>query len=95
MNHTYRLVWNDRRSAYIPVPEFARSRGKKSFRLRALSAAVLASLAVTAHALPGDGQVSAGQGIVASTVGLSNSDLLSGRYTFAKNLASQLSLSTS
>ena len=67
MNHAYRLVWNDRLSAYVPAPEFARGRGKKSSDLRALSAAVLASVAVTAHALPGGGQVSAGQGSIAQS----------------------------
>ena len=67
MNHAYRLVWSDRLSAYVPAPEFARCRGKRSSNLRALSAAVLASLAVTAHALPGGGHVSAGQGSIAQS----------------------------
>ncbi|MGU7784559.1 GLUG motif-containing protein [Burkholderia sp. PU8-34] len=66
MNHVYRLVWSGYQDAYVPASETARGRSK-SAGARALSAAVLLSLSVTAHGLPTGGQVSAGQGSIAQS----------------------------
>ncbi len=64
MNHTYRLVWNDRVGAYVAAAESARGK-TKSNGLKLASAAVLSALAFTAHALPTGGQISAGAGSIA------------------------------
>lgn len=66
MNHTYLLTWSAHQASYVPVPEFARRRGK-SGRVQALSVALLSCVAITAYALPTGGQVSAGQGSIAKT----------------------------
>ena len=68
MNHAYRLIWNAAHGAYVPAPETARGRGKQS-KGKALVAALLAGTAGQALALPTDGQVSLGQGSIASTDG--------------------------
>lgn len=65
MNHAYRLIWNHALDAYVPAPECARGRGKQS-RGKALAAAVLYCLAFNALGLPQDGQVSVGQGTIAT-----------------------------
>ncbi|MBS1191248.1 MAG: putative filamentous hemagglutinin family outer membrane protein [Rhodocyclaceae bacterium] len=68
MNHAYRLIWNAAVDSYVPAPEFARSRGRKSGG-KALAAALLSGLALNALGLPTDGQVSVGQGSIATAGG--------------------------
>ncbi|MDG9924301.1 MULTISPECIES: filamentous hemagglutinin N-terminal domain-containing protein [unclassified Pseudomonas] len=68
MNHAYRLIWNAAHGAYVPAPENARGRGKQASG-RILLAALLVGASGQALALPTDGQVSLGQGSIASSGG--------------------------
>ncbi|MBB6065212.1 YDG domain-containing protein [Pseudoxanthomonas broegbernensis] len=65
MNHTYRLIWDEVRGAYVVVAEIASSRGKRA-SAAVLAAAMLVVAPLCAHAqnagtLPTDGRVVAGQ----------------------------------
>ncbi|MDP2833765.1 MAG: ESPR domain-containing protein [Pseudomonadota bacterium] len=71
MNHSYRLVWNDRAQRYVPAPETARARGKSAGGRAPLVLSLAALLAVPAwagppalDALPEGGRVSAGQAVI-------------------------------
>lgn len=68
MNHVYRLLWNAAHGTYVPAPENATGQGKRA-RAQALLAVLLAGASGHALALPTDGQVSLGQGSIASTEG--------------------------
>ena len=61
MNHAFRLVWSDENGCYVPVPETAKGRGKRTSRM--LLASVLLGLAgaSSAQVLPGGAQIGAGQ----------------------------------
>ncbi|MFN5048706.1 YDG domain-containing protein [Roseateles sp.] len=64
MNHAFRLVWSDESASYVPVPENAKARGKRSGGVsRALLAGVLLGLTglSSAQVLPGGAQIGAGQ----------------------------------
>ncbi|MBW7900056.1 MAG: filamentous hemagglutinin N-terminal domain-containing protein [Rhodocyclaceae bacterium] len=69
MNHTYRLVWNEENQRYVPAPECARTRGKRSggvlwsvvHALAAAFAPPRVAQAPAENALPSGGQVVAGQ----------------------------------
>jgi len=65
MNRAYRLVWNESQQAWVPAPEYARSKGK-SGGARTLIAA-MALISGGAFALPTGGQVSLGQGSISQT----------------------------
>ncbi len=76
MNQAYRLIWNERLAVWSVVPEIASARGKRGRIQRAAGAALLsiligshaslaADLAVTA--LPGGGQVTAGQAAISTS----------------------------
>ncbi|MET0378838.1 MAG: ESPR-type extended signal peptide-containing protein, partial [Spongiibacteraceae bacterium] len=62
MNRVYRLIWSCAQSAWIPVAELARGRGKSSLRKLSVAAFSLASTAALAG--PEGGQVVAGMGTV-------------------------------
>ncbi|MDO9226821.1 MAG: filamentous hemagglutinin N-terminal domain-containing protein [Pseudomonadota bacterium] len=73
MNHSYRLVWNDRAQRYVPAPETARARGKsaggRAIKPLVLSLAALFAVPAWAEppaldALPEGGRVSAGQAVI-------------------------------
>jgi len=73
MNHSYRLVWNDRVQRYVPAPETARARGKsaggRAIKPLVLSLAALFAVPAWAEppaldALPEGGRVSAGQAVI-------------------------------
>jgi filamentous hemagglutinin family protein len=72
MNRAYSLVWNESQQAFVPVPETAKRRGKRSSST-VIAAAVMALFGPTAaHALdptvlPTGGQVSAGSATIAQT----------------------------
>ncbi|WP_285960171.1 filamentous hemagglutinin N-terminal domain-containing protein [Pseudomonas tohonis] len=68
MNHVYRLLWNAAHGTYVPAPENATGQGKRA-RARTLLAVLLAGASGHALALPTDGQVSLGQGSIASAEG--------------------------
>ncbi len=68
MNHVYRLIWNAAHGAYVPAPENAQGRGKQG-RGKSLLAILLAGTCGHALALPTAGQVSLGQGSIASANG--------------------------
>ena len=77
MNSAYRLIWNDRLGAWCVAPEIASARGKRSGGIKHCAATLLLTLAVgspvvsaadlAATALPGGGQVTAGQASISST----------------------------
>ncbi len=69
LNHTYRLVWNDRTNAFVAVAETTRSRGKASRAGCALLVAlgVAAAGAVGAADLPTGGQIVAGAGTISQS----------------------------
>ena len=70
MNRAYRLVWNVAQQCFVIAPETARSGGQGGRGgSRAVLAAMVASLALPAWALPVDGQVVGGSGTI--TQGLS------------------------
>ncbi|WP_431635651.1 YDG domain-containing protein [Dyella sp. KULCS107] len=67
MNHTYRLIWDDMRGAYVAVAEIAKRRGKRAGAIvRAAAAAIaiggmpLSVYATDTTALPSGAQVVAG-----------------------------------
>ncbi|MGB9355928.1 MAG: filamentous hemagglutinin N-terminal domain-containing protein, partial [Azonexus sp.] len=76
MNCAYRLIWNEDLNAWVVAPEIASARGKRG-QVRRSAAALMLTLAIGAHtalaadlattALPGGGQVSAGQATISST----------------------------
>ena len=68
MNHVYRLLWNAAHGTYVPAPENATGQGKRA-RAQVLLAVLLAGASGHALALPTDGQVSLGQGSIASAEG--------------------------
>ena len=53
MNRVYRLVWSEALSAFIPVAETTRGRGKRA--TRRLMAAALSLSAAVAHSSPTGG----------------------------------------
>ena len=75
MNCAYRLIWNERLNAWVVAPETASARGKRG-RIRRSATALLLTLAIGSHAalaadlaataLPGGGQVAAGQATISS-----------------------------
>lgn len=71
LNHAFRLVWNDRLQAFVPVAETARGKGRRSGHALTLLAASLLlagpALAVDPGALPTGGQITAGQGGISQT----------------------------
>ena len=81
LNHTFRLVWSDSLSAYVPVPETVSARGKKSHSARSLSAALAIACLVgvalpaaaapptspAANALPTGGQVTSGSATISQS----------------------------
>lgn len=79
MNRAYALVWNERQQAYVPAPETARRRGKRTGTVLATAIAALfgGPLAYAdgaigppgAMVLPGGGKVSAGQASIAQSAG--------------------------
>ncbi|MDN3543036.1 YDG domain-containing protein [Kinneretia asaccharophila] len=72
MNHAFRLVWSDESASYVPVPENAKARGKRSGGLsRGLLAGVLLGLTglSSAQVLPGGAQIGAGQAQINSQGG--------------------------
>ena len=76
MNCAYRLIWNEDLNAWVVAPEIASARGKRG-QVKRSAAALMLTLAIGAHtalaaelattALPGGGQVSAGQATISST----------------------------
>ncbi len=69
INRIYRLVWSQVRSAWVPVAETARGRGKlgraRSISTRTLLGAALSlALSPLVHAAPGGGQIVAGSGSI-------------------------------
>ena len=62
MNHTYRLLWNHARNAWIVVGETARSQSKNTSRALVAATAILSALTVQAG--PSGGQVTAGDGSI-------------------------------
>lgn len=72
LNHSYRLVWSEVLSTYVPVAEHVRGRGKKSRNGKALltalaiglSAAAFAQTAPPNNALPTGGAITAGSGSI-------------------------------
>ena len=76
MNCAYRLIWNEQLNAWVVAPEIASARGKRG-QVKRSAAALMLTLAIGAHAalaadlaataLPGGGQVSAGQATISST----------------------------
>ena len=69
MNRIYRLVWNQVRSAWMPVAENAKGRGKSgrtsaASAAKALAAALSLAVAPLAHASPGGAHVVAGVGSI-------------------------------
>ncbi|MGB7501402.1 MAG: filamentous hemagglutinin N-terminal domain-containing protein, partial [Azonexus sp.] len=76
MNCAYRLIWNEQLNAWVVAPEIASARGKRG-RGRRSAAALLLTLVIGSHAalaadlaataLPGGGQISAGQATISST----------------------------
>lgn len=72
MNHAFRLVWSDESASYVPVPENAKARGKRSGGLsRGLLAGVLLGLTglSSAQVLPGGAQIGVGQAQINSQGG--------------------------
>ncbi|WP_374418906.1 two-partner secretion domain-containing protein, partial [Stutzerimonas kunmingensis] len=77
MNCAYRLIWNERLNAWSVVPEIASARGKRGGGVKRSAAILLFVLAVgtqatvaadlSATALPGAGQVVAGQATVSTS----------------------------
>ena len=69
LNHTYRLVWNDRTNAFVAVAETTRARGKMSRAGRALliTLGVVAASAAGATNLPTGGQIVAGAGTISQS----------------------------
>ena len=63
MNHTYRLVWNHARCAWVACAENARGHGK-SRRARVLTATALSLSLALAHSAPQDAKVVAGTATV-------------------------------
>jgi fibronectin-binding autotransporter adhesin len=76
MNRAYRLVWNEERNSWVAAPEIASARGKRG-GVRRGAATLLLALAAGSHAslaadlapgaLPGGGQVTAGQASIGSS----------------------------
>ncbi len=76
MNCAYRLIWNESLATWVVAPEIASARGKRSSVKRS-AAALLLTMAVGSHAalaadlaataLPGGGQVTAGQASISSS----------------------------
>ena len=76
MNCAYRLIWNEDLNAWVVAPEIASARGKRG-QVKRSAAALMLTLAIGAHtalaaelattALPGGGQVTAGQATISST----------------------------
>jgi filamentous hemagglutinin family protein len=76
MNRAYRLVWNEERNSWVAAPEIASARGKRGGARRG-AATLLLALAAGSHAslaadlapgaLPGGGQVTAGQASIGSS----------------------------
>ena len=76
MNRAYRLVWNEERNSWVAAPETASARGKRG-RVKRSAATLLLTLAFGSHAtlaadlapgaLPGGGQVTAGQASISSS----------------------------
>jgi filamentous hemagglutinin family protein len=69
MNRIYRLVWNQVRSAWIPVAENAKGRGKSgrtsaASAAKALAAALSLAVVPLAHASPGGAHVVSGVGSI-------------------------------
>ncbi len=67
LNHVYRLVWSDRLSTWVPVPEGAKARGKRgrAGRLSTIAALVMglsSGAAMAAGGLPTGGQIVQGTG---------------------------------
>jgi filamentous hemagglutinin family protein len=76
MNRIYRLVWSQVRSAWVPVAETARARGKcgrarAAARVKATSGAAMAACALALGALaqagPTGGQIVGGQGTISQS----------------------------
>lgn len=72
MNHAYRLVWSDASQSYVPVPEFARARGKRKTAAVLLTAAAALGVAGSAcalapDALPTNPRLVGGQAVVTQT----------------------------
>jgi len=75
MNRAYRLIWNEELSAWVVAPEIASARGRRG-SVRRCAATLLLTLAIGSHAtlaadlaataLPGGGQVAAGQATIGS-----------------------------
>ena len=65
LNRIYRLVWNEVLQAWVAVAEIARGRGKSS--AKKLIAAMLAVGAISAHAAPTGGVVTAGSATIGQT----------------------------
>ena len=75
MNHTYRLLWNNARRAWIVVGETARSQSKNTSRglVRAAASLVVTSvLATSVQAGPSGGQVTAGDGVISQVGNTTN-----------------------
>lgn len=75
MNRAYRLVWSAASQSYVPAPESARGRGKKSSVVRSgiLASAIAAASAFAgpgAGILPSGGQVTAGSASVTSSANI-------------------------
>jgi filamentous hemagglutinin family protein len=71
MNRIYRLIFSNVRSAWVPVAETARGRGKagraRSISRTLLGAALSLALSPLAHAAPTGGQIVAGSGSITSS----------------------------
>jgi len=77
MNSAYRLIWNDRLGAWCVAPEIASARGKRSGGVKRCASMLLLTLAFGTHAtlaadlaataLPGGGQITAGQAVISTS----------------------------
>lgn len=68
MNRYYRLIWNERTGAWIPVAEIAKGRGKRASALVLAGMLGLASASVLAN--PQGGQVVAGSASITTAPNL-------------------------
>ena len=91
LNHTYRLVWSDILSAYVPVAENVRGRGKKSRAGKALAVALAVGLSTAAlaqttppanNALPTGGNITHGSGSISQ-----NANVMTVQQNTAKLIA--------
>jgi filamentous hemagglutinin family protein len=72
MNRLYRLVWSAVRSAWVPVAEIVRGRGKAGRNRTTALAAALSCATPMAQASPGGGHVTSGAGSITQSGNITN-----------------------